>query len=106
MKEDLPDDLLDDLAGSPGRGQRFEHFDLGTGDLETRAMEKMVRTLRRSTLTRDAVVSLDEVIEAVGGRAAVVRAWVKSSVSPLRHPSGRLCYRWGDVLDAMQRGGA
>jgi hypothetical protein len=60
-------------------------------------------TLARTTLSPDAVLSVPEVVHALGGRQSVVRGWLRSDVIPLRHPSGRMVYRWGDVLDAMRR---
>lgn len=60
-------------------------------------------TLARTTLSPDAVLSVPEVVHALGGRQSVVRGWLRSDVIPLRHPSGRVVYRWGDVLDAMRR---
>lgn len=69
--------------------------DLGSSRIE--------HVLRHSALSPDAVVTVDEVIEILGGRSAVVRKWLRTSVVPLRHPTGRVIYRWGDVLQVMRR---
>lgn len=58
---------------------------------------------RTVALTRDTVVTVDDIIEFIGGRAALVRAWIRVNLCPLRHPTGRVVYLWGDVLDQMDR---
>ena len=74
---------------------------------KARALDAMAghlaRHLGRYAVSRDAVLSADEVVEAVGGRQSAVREWLNSTVTPLRHPSGRRVYLWSDVLDAMRR---
>ena len=57
----------------------------------------------KAMLSTDAVVTPTEVVSIIGGREGVVRAWLRDTVTPLRHPSGRVIYRWGDVLAAMSR---
>lgn len=57
----------------------------------------------RSGVSDSAVLPPEDIIRLVGGRAALVREWLRNNVVPLRHPSGRKVYRWGDVVDAMRR---
>ena len=54
-------------------------------------------------LSADAVLTAGEVVRVIGGREGVVRRWLRETVTPLRHPSGRTIFRWGDVLAAMSR---
>jgi hypothetical protein len=60
-------------------------------------------TLIRTTVSADAVLTPADVVHMIGGREGVVRNWLRDAVQPLRHPSGRTVYRWGDVLTAMSR---
>lgn len=57
-------------------------------------------TVLRHTVSADAGLSAEEVIAILGGRQAVVRAWLRR-VPAMWHPSGRRIYRWGDVLDHL-----
>ena len=100
--KDLVDEMLDDIDKQPGTGDFISLTDTGYGSSEN-VVAKLAKVLRRTTLSQDAVLTMDEVIESVGGRAPVVRAWLRRAVVPLRHPSGRVIFRWGDVLDAMRR---
>ena len=59
--------------------------------------------LIRTTVSADAVLAPADIVHMIGGREGVVRNWLKATVQPLRHPSGRTVYRWGDVLAAMSR---
>ena len=95
------DDLLL-LGGEAGEPDGFLEFNLDSTpppSSETAALKQ----IRRAAVSADAVMTASEVIEMVGGRTAVVRDWLRRSVLPLRHPSGRKVFRWGDVLEAMQR---
>ncbi len=98
-------DLIDEILTSQEPASRQTEFmqipDTDYGPVDTLG-SRVLKVLKRTTLAPDAVLTVDEVIEAVGGRAPVVRQWLKSSVLPLRHPTGRVIYRWGDVLDAMR----
>jgi hypothetical protein len=64
---------------------------------------ELVRAITRAAISRDAVVSPDDVIDYLGGRQAAVRKWMKDSLIPLKHPTGRVIYRWGDVMDVLSR---
>lgn len=99
--KDFVDEMLDDIDQRPIKRDFMSIPDMGYEPSESVAA-KLAKVLRRTTLSPDAVLTTDEVIEAVGGRAPVVRAWLKDSVMNLRHPTGRVIYRWGDVLDAMR----
>ena len=55
----------------------------------------------RHTVSLAAVLSPEEVIHLVGGRASVVRRWLRQ-VRPLPHPTGRRVFVWGDVLAALK----
>lgn len=48
-----------------------------------------------------AVLSAEEVVHLLGGRASVTRRWLRR-VRPLPHPSGRRVYLWGDVLAVLK----
>lgn len=61
------------------------------------------RRLSRTLVSAEAVLTADDIIALIGGRAAIVREWLKQTVTPLRHPSGRRVYLWGDVVQAMRR---
>lgn len=92
-------EVLDEIAPSPAKGE-FVEFEITQPSAGEQAM---LRRLKRLVISADALLSPEEVIEHVGGRAAIVRAWLRDNVFPLRHPSGRRVYRWGDVVDAMRR---
>lgn len=101
------DDLLEVMGASQPVTGDFEYVEVG-GDVEDDAAQverrSILRILRRLVVSADAVLSAEEVIEEVGGRAAIVRAWLRNAeVYPLRHPSGRRVYRWGDIVEAMRR---
>ena len=100
--KDVVDEMLEDLARNRDKREFLPLPDLGDGTAETLGV-KLAKVLRKTTLSQDAVLSTDEVIEAIGGRAPVVRKWLRESVLPLRHPSGRTVYRWGDVLHVLRR---
>jgi len=102
IMKDIVDEMLDNIDQRPATGDFMPIPDIGNEPSET-VGTKLAKVLRRTTLSPDAVLTVDEVIETVGGRAPVVRAWLKESVLPLRHPTGRVIFRWGDVLDAMRR---
>lgn len=74
-------------------------------DALLRAARPFLRSLLRVSVSRDAVLPLDEVVELLHGRDAEVRVWVRASVRALPGPCGDL-YLWGDVIDAMRRGPA
>jgi len=99
--KDLVDEMLDAIGKQPVRGDFMSVPDMGYEPSEAVAT-KLAKVLRKTTLSPDAVLTADEVIEAVGGRAPVVRNWLKDSVVPLKHPTGRVIFRWGDVLNAMR----
>lgn len=99
--KDIVDDIVETLTQARYSKEFIpinENFDDGAEKVGVR----LAKVLRRTTLSPDAVLTTDEVIEAVGGRAPIVRTWLKDSVVPLRHPTGRVVFRWGDVLDAMR----
>ena len=52
-------------------------------------------------MSEAAILSAEEVVFLVGGRASVTRRWLRQ-VRPLAHPSGRRVYLWGDVLAALK----
>ena len=52
---------------------------------------------KRLTISGDAVLSAEQVVEILGGRASVVRRWLQQ-VPPLRHPTGRRAYLWSDIV--------
>lgn len=100
MKHDEDLLLVGGEAGEPGG---FLEFNLESTRPTSSPETTALKLIRRTAVSADAVMSATEVIELVGGRAAVVREWLRKAVLPLRHPSGRKVYRWGDVLDAMRR---
>ena len=57
--------------------------------------------LSRHTVSADAILSAEEVIQLLGGRSSVTRRWLRR-VAPLPHPSGRRVYRWGDVIAKLR----
>lgn|GEM_PF-6217472 len=57
--------------------------------------------LSRHTVTADAILSAEEVVQLLGGRSSATRRWLRS-VPPLRHPSGRRVYLWGDVIAVLK----
>ncbi len=99
--KNIVDEMLDAIDKQPGTGDFMSVTDMGYEPSEN-VGAKLAKILRRTTLSPDAVLTVDEVIETVGGRAPVVRAWLKGAVVPLKHPTGRVIFRWGDVLDAMR----
>ncbi|HOI36708.1 MAG TPA: hypothetical protein PLF11_04955 [Bacillota bacterium] len=99
--KDVVDDIVDTLAQARHL-KNFVPLNKTFDDTADMVGVRLAKVLRRTTLSPDAVLTVDEVIEAVGGRAPVVRTWLRDSVVPLRHPSGRIVFRWGDVLNAMR----
>jgi len=57
--------------------------------------------LSRHTVSADAILSAEEVIQLLGGRSAATRRWLRQ-VAPLPHPSGRRVYLWGDVIATLK----
>lgn len=57
--------------------------------------------LSRHTVTADALLSAEEVVELLGGRSSATRRWLRQ-VAPLPHPSGRRVYLWGDVIATLK----
>lgn len=99
--KNIVDEMLDAIDKQPGTGDFMSVTDMGYEPSEN-VGAKLAKILRRTTLSPDAVLTVDEVIETVGGRAPVVRAWLRRAVVPLKHPTGRVIFRWGDVLNAMR----
>ena len=67
-----------------------------------RALRPWLRRIWRGSLSRDALLTLTEVVDAIPGADAEVRAWIRLHVPPRTGPCGEL-WRWGDVLDATQK---
>lgn len=72
-----------------------------TETTEFAVLREMPERPSRHTVSMAAVLSAEEVIHLVGGRASVVRRWLRQ-VRPLPHPTGRRVYVWGDVLAALK----
>jgi hypothetical protein len=89
--------FLDEKPLEPGAIREFPP--LTPHDSTTAIAEALFRT----TISADAVLTATDVVRAIGGREGIVRNWLRDAVRPLRHPSGRTIYRWGDVLAAMSR---
>lgn len=91
------EDWIDGIGTEPN--PEFIHIPHRSNRKDQRRRE---RARRRHTVSADALLSLEEVVEQLGGRAGDVRPWVAQNVRPLRHPSGRKVYRWGDVIETMR----
>lgn len=58
--------------------------------------------VRLAAVQRDSIVSPRDVEKLLRGRSSEVRAWLKTSVTPIEHPTGREMYILGEVLDALR----
>lgn len=88
------DELLDLPAVPEEPTGQYEQIEFGT-------IREVVEKPNRHTVSEAAILSAEEVIYLVGGRASVTRRWLRQ-VRPLAHPSGRRVYLWGDVLAALK----
>ena len=101
MKKEI-EDLLESVSPTPRNVEMME-FEFNTDPDPAPMPVALVRQLKRLIVSADALLSPEEVVRHLGGRAAIVRAWLRNNVLPIRHPSGRRVYRWGDVVEAMRR---
>ena len=88
------EDLLDLPPTNPNPSGEYELVEFAT-------LREMPERPSRHTVSLAAVLSPEEVIHLIGGRASVARRWLRR-VRPLAHPTGRRVYVWGDVLAAMR----
>lgn len=93
--DDEPDRLFDE-AGAEQSSGGYVMFDLPL-------LHQGPDRPNRHTVSASAVLSAEEVIYLIGGRAAVARQWLRR-VRPLAHPSGRRVYLWSDVLSVLREG--
>ena len=78
-----------------------------SSDLDTstpeRLLQKALRGLKRCMVSRDALLSTEEVVEVLGGRRAEVVQWLRTAdVVPVPHPTNRRVYLYGEILEALK----
>ncbi len=90
---------------SANRAPATDHTgsEVANDDSEQLEVRRTLRLVQRLVVSAHAILSFEEVVRNVGGRSAEVRDWLQNAVVPLRHPTGRRVYLWGDVVDAMRR---
>ena len=88
------DSILDPDAAPAALTGKYEQFDFTSG-------REVPERPNRFTVSEAAVLSAEEVIHLLGGRACVTRRWLRR-VRPLDHPSGRRVYLFADVLAALK----
>ena len=93
-KHQPDDDLLDDPDAAPAATGQYQQFSFGS-------IREVSAPPNRHTVSASAVLSTAEVVSLLGGRASVMRQWLRR-VRPLPHPSGRRVYLWSDVLTALK----
>ena len=68
------------------------------------ALDAYQQRMWRASLSRDSLLTLDEVVEALPGPTSVVEAWTRDNVEPAGHIGEVRLYRWGDVVDTLAGG--
>lgn len=60
------------------------------------------RRMWRASISESALLTAEEVVEALPGRAQVIRRWL-DRVPRVRLPNGQEVFRWGEVLRHLER---
>ena len=69
---------------------------------DSRGVLRWQRRMWRATITEFTLLTAEEVVELLPGRAQINRRWL-DHVPRLRLPSGQEVFRWGEVLRHLER---
>jgi len=105
-KHDL-DWFIDDQTeppGSPTGDNDTGYMEVPDIDFDRPSAAEVRRHRRqwRATLNDAALLTAEEVVEALPGRATTIRRWL-DRVPRYRLPTGQEVYRWGDILQTLER---
>ena len=80
----------------------FKEVKLPSLDMATKADHRWRRRLWRASISESALLTTEEVAEALPGRAQLNRRWL-DGVPRIRLPSGQEVFLWGEVLRHLER---
>ena len=99
----LVDELIESVPGSGGYStDGYTEFPDIDYDRPSAAELKRQRRQWRASITEAALVTAEDAAELLPGRATTVRRWLER-VPRYRLPNGQEVYRWGDILQALER---
>ncbi len=98
----LVDELIESAAGPSGYSpDGYTPFEI---DFDRPSAHELRRHRQqwRATLNEAALLTAEEVVEALPGRATTNRRWL-AKVQRRLLPNGQEVYRWGDIIQALVR---